>query len=183
MAERREYHASRLCGLIPLIAGFPVMMFGIFGLVIVGLESWYFFGMFAAVGGLFFLVGCDLPLQRLIVDDRGITRISTFGTLKLHILWEDIESWWAGPYDVTPQLARRIWAGLYPGDTRLFRPAILEEDGSFTGRAMLLRVRGKRWPILIQNYQKWRPSFDLLVADVRVQIANKEIVISRTLAE
>ena len=175
--EGNTYRAGRLSGCLLLIGGLPFLAIGLCGLIAVGLESWYFFGLFFAAGLFAVVLGLEAPSRRLVVDGHGITQTFWFGAYHEKMPWETIESWLATAYDITPELDSKVWASLYPGETPWFRPVLLGHDGSFTGKAALFRIQGRRWPVRIQDSEQWDPNFDAFLADVRTWIQSKEIAV------
>jgi hypothetical protein len=174
--EPGVYRASPYCGILPLVGGSPFFAFGLAGLAVVGWESWYFFGMFAALGGLFVFTGLELPFERLVVGPDGFTMVFWFDMWKRPVRWVDIDGWLATPFDVTAAMHRQVWDALFPESAdSFFRLSILGTDGTLTGQAVVFRVRGWRWPIVIQDYQRWQPNLGEFAADVRRMIPEKEV--------
>lgn len=175
MSEGTSYRAGRLSGILPLIAGLPFLAFAGCGLLATGLESWYFFQLFFAGGAFAVVLGLEIPSRRLYVNGHGFVRTFWFGAYRVITAWESVESWLATPYDITPELVSKVWTTLYPSGASAIRPVLLGDDGSFTGKAALFRVRGQRWPILVQDFENWHPNFETFLTDVRRWIDSKEL--------
>jgi hypothetical protein len=178
VTEPKVFRPRRSRGIFVLIAGSFFSAFGLCGMIAIGWESWYFYGLFMAWGGFIAALGWVVLCRRVLVDARGITRTFWFGNVETRIPWEAIESWLVSPCGVTGEQEEEAWAKLYPGTTRGIRPVLLDGD-SFTFQAAMFRVQGERWPITVYDVEVWRPSFDAFLEDIRAHIGEKEIVIPR----
>lgn len=96
--------------------------------------------LFALLGALGTAGGVSVLSGRVVVDECGI-RKSPSWLGGFHSRWEDIESWSLRPLD---------FDAIGAGD-------------SLTFRAIVLRVRERRWPVEITDSEAHRPRFDELV--------------------
>ncbi len=158
------------------VSASPLALFGCCGLLAVGIESWYFYGFAAVLGGLFVGTGCALPFEKLVVDERGIARIGLFRS-RACLPFDGIEAWLVSPAEVSAENIEMIWAALYPCVELDCTHLGLTEDGNFPGSTAIFRLRGTARPVVISDSLLWNPSFDLFLDDVRSHIGGKEIMI------
>ncbi|MBI3408366.1 MAG: hypothetical protein HY040_08415 [Planctomycetes bacterium] len=177
--KRTVYRASRAYGIIALIIGLFVSEIGLAAFIHIGLESWYFFGLFIAGGAFVVALGWQMLLSPSVeLDQNGITWILWFGVRKHHMEWDAIECWLVSPRELTAKHEEEVWAKLYPRDMPILRPGFLERaqwDGPV--RLAIFKVRGNRWPYAIDASEVCRPGFDAFIGDVRTYAGDKEMVI------
>ena len=174
VVSQKVYRCRIALAVCFLFCSMPFGFIGFCGLSVVGLESWYFYGVFAALGLLAFACGWAMLHGQVIIDQHGITKIVWF-RVERRFAWEDCQGWIVSKLNISSEKEQKVWVSLYPETPPEMRPVLLDGD-SFRFRAALFRVHGQRWPIVVYDTEAWRPSFDAFLGDVRAYIGQKEVV-------
>lgn len=81
------------------------------------------------------------------------------------------------PCSLERAFTQQVWSKLYAGKPPAIVPALLNDEDSFTLQAILFKLRGKRWPVVVHDCESWRPGFDAFVEDIRTRAREKEVVV------
>jgi hypothetical protein len=176
MCEPKVYRPRYDRGGCVLFIGTCFAIFGLLGLYVVGWESWYFYGLFFAIGILGIGGGFALLRSRVVVDEDGISKLPRWAGGGFMASWDAIETWLVTPCYAADK--QRVWSKLYAGKPpRLMPLDLLNEDDSFTFQAAIFKLRGKRWPIVVYDCEARWPSFAAFVEDIRDHAREKEVTV------
>ena len=146
------YRSRRLPAFFIIPAGMLFVSFGVFGIFVNGLESAWFFGMFALLGFVVGILGGIAHLSICVsVDERGIIQRNMYRT-DFAFSWDEVEFWRVGP------VGRNDERG----------------DDSFTFQKVEFKLRDRGSPIIVYDCDVWRPGFDQFVENVRRSLPIKE---------
>jgi hypothetical protein len=172
MNEPKFYRPRSIRGGCFLFIGAFFAIFGLLG-IYAPWQSWWFFGLFFALGSLGVVFGYATLRMGVLVDDFGITKIYRLGD-GFRAPWDDIEAWLVTPCDVTDR--QKVYSKLYAGNPPQLMPlGLLNPDDSFTFQAAIFKLRNKRWPVVVYDCEASRPSFDAFVEDIRAHASEKEV--------
>jgi hypothetical protein len=155
------------------VSGALFIALGAAGMAVIGWESWFFCGIFVAIGAIAIAGGWAALRVRITVDAVGIR--NTFWTTEL-IAWSSVQAWGITPPQSDQRQLKSLWAALYDGRGPAFLPRLVPDNNAF--QALLLRITDEQQPIEFYDGEI-EPSFPDFIDEVRAQIGDKEMTIER----
>jgi hypothetical protein len=153
----------------------PFLIFGLAGLEVVGMESWYFFGMFA-IGGIFGVAIAFMQIVTEIVVGPETLSFRLCGWTSKSWKWDQIEAWASVEMEPSEEAKDEIWSQLKgQRNESLWRVPL---DG-FKSKGVVFRVAKSNWPLLIADSHFADP-FAAFVTALRERIGEREIKLQKS---